>query len=716
MTTHSMFKNSQVPGSPARRRVFLSGFLANISMAWKMGLMAFVLFLGILGITISAYSGMQSLRYQLSNIYDFMLIPIVAINQADTALADTQYHLEQLHNKESTASEQAKALEDIQSNETLAADVMTRYDTEWVTTASPEFTQALQDAGKLDLQGQEVAALESFHSSFDVYRATTTRYLATVQTGNPDENLGHEAIENLLIARTDLQTLINVNNQFADFSNAEAQTAFRKALLNGAVVLSIGLALGLFISYLIVVSITGRLGDLTRSASAMQEGDLDQTVAVAGRDEVSLLGATFNKMATQLKELFTTLEQRVADRTKALATSTEVSRRLSTILDQKQLVTEVVEQVKNAFNYYHAHIYLYNEAGDELLMAGGTGEAGEMMLAQVHKVAKGRGLVGRAAESNQAVLVSDTSQDPEWLPNKLLPETKSEVAVPISIGDQVLGVLDVQHNITNGLKQEDADLLKSIANQVAVALQNIQSTEIVAKRATELQTVATISTATATIRNAQEMLATVVHLTQRKFGLYHAHVFTYNEDAAILKIAACGWKEGDEHEGTHGTAQIPIAQEQSLVARSARTRQAVIVNDVHNEPGWLPNPLLRDTASELAVPLIVGDQLLGVLDAQSDRLNAFTQEDADILTTLASQVATALQNASSYAQAQRQAERETTLNAISQKIQNTSSVEAALQIAARELGRALGMRQTLVALDPSALSSNKTDDDRLSQN
>lgn len=213
---------------------------------------------------------------------------------------------------------------------------------------------------------------------------------------------------------------------------------------------------------------------LTEAAEAIGAGDLSARPLTPSDDEIGILAGTFNSMARQYRDRIGTLEHRVAEQTKALATFREISR-LSAMLEEKELVKEVLERVQKAFHYYHAQIYFYDETGENLILAGGTGEAGQKMLAEGHKVPKGKGPVGRAAESNTPILIGDTAHDPGALPNPLLPKTRSEAAVPIAAGDQVLGVLDVQQNIVNGISPADASLLQSVANQMALAVRKARA-------------------------------------------------------------------------------------------------------------------------------------------------------------------------------------------------------------------------------------------------
>lgn len=166
------------------------------------------------------------------------------------------------------------------------------------------------------------------------------------------------------------------------------------------------------------------------------------------------------------------LEQRVAERTRALGTSVEISRQLSSNLEVDKLAHEVVEKIRTAFNYYHAQIYVIDEQDNKLAIVAGTGAAGQAMLTTNQKIDMNSGIIGRAAESKQVVHVPDVAQETTWLSHPLLPETQCEVAVPVMLGERLLGVLDVQHNRVNGVTADDIALLRSIADQIAVALQN----------------------------------------------------------------------------------------------------------------------------------------------------------------------------------------------------------------------------------------------------
>jgi putative methionine-R-sulfoxide reductase with GAF domain len=237
------------------------------------------------------------------------------------------------------------------------------------------------------------------------------------------------------------------------------------------------------LGYITTRSITSPVAQLLARVQKIMSLDFSRQETLQRDDEFGKLSEAMSLMTDLVRETYEELEHRVAARTKGLATVAEVSRRLTTAASVRQLAVETVEQLQAAFGYYHAHIYFVDEASGDLVMAGGTGEAGAAMLASGHRVPKGRGLVGRAAETNAAVLVPDVSQEAGWLPNPLLPETKSEIAVPIALGGLVLGVLDVQQNIVRGLDEEDVTLLQAIAAQVAISLQNVRDLEASRARA-----------------------------------------------------------------------------------------------------------------------------------------------------------------------------------------------------------------------------------------
>jgi len=272
------------------------------------------------------------------------------------------------------------------------------------------------------------------------------------------------------------------------------------------------------------------------------------------------------------------------------------------------------------------------------------------------------------------------------------------VANQIAAGDiQVLAKVETRDEI---------GALASTFNTMTAQLREFIASleERVAARTQDLATVAEVGTATATILESKRLLQEVVDLTKERFNLYHSHIYLLDEKGENLVLTA-GAGEPGRIMVSEGRS-IPLDREQSLVARAARERKGVTVNDVTQAPDFLPNPLLPDTHSELAVPMIVGGNVLGVFDIQSEQVGRFTESDINIQTTLAAQLATSVQNVRSFEQSKKQAELQALVNMIGSRIQRTTSIEETLQTAIRELGTAIGATRVKASISGQKDGSN----------
>lgn len=253
-----------------------------------------------------------------------------------------------------------------------------------------------------------------------------------------------------------------------------------------------------------------------------------------------------------------------------------------------------------------------------------------------------------------------------------------------------------------------ASTFNDMTSQLQETLQGLE--QRVAARTRDLQIVAEVGTATATVLESKRLLQEVVDLTKESFHLYHSHIYLLDEAGKNLILAAGAGEPGRQMLAKG--LSIPLDREQSLVARAARERKGITVNDVRQAPDFLPNPLLPDTRSELAVPMMLGGNLMGVFDIQSDQVGRFTDADVNIQTTMAAQLATSIQNVRAFEKAKAQAEMESLVNTIGQRIQRAGSVDDTLQIAIREIGLALGATRVSAGIG----LARKNSDDGTSRN
>ena len=221
------------------------------------------------------------------------------------------------------------------------------------------------------------------------------------------------------------------------------------------------------------------------------------------------------------------------------------------------------------------------------------------------------------------------------------------LVAPLVYGGRLFGQVIAMSHSKRRHAEREIRLMRAAAEQIAAAIERLTLLEQAERRARDLDIVRRVTTATATILDTDTMLTRVCDLTKEGFDLYHVHIYLLDDDGKRLVLRAGAGAPGRiMRERGHA---IAANSPRSLVARAARTRSAVIVNDVSQVQDFLPNPLLPETRSEMAVPMIVGDRLLGVMDVQSTQTERFQEADIDVKTALGEQVSVAVQNALLYA-------------------------------------------------------------------
>jgi len=330
----------------------------------------------------------------------------------------------------------------------------------------------------------------------------------------------------------------------------------------------------------------------------------------------------------------------------------EVSDVMATSLDLDTTLRRVAEVVRKVIDYEIFAILLLNEKTQELRFRFQVGYPPE--FAERSRIKVGEGVTGLAVQLRQAILIGDVAQDPRYI--AAVPNVCSELAVPLTTKNRVIGVIDLEARHQDYFTEEHKRLLTLIASRMAAGIENAQLYTRTTKQAKILLLLNEIARELTSILNLDELLGRIAELLQR---LIDFQIFS------ILLLDASGEKLQHRfslrfNENVQVKQEIPLGR--GLVGQAAQTMQAILVPDVSKDPRYVEaNP---ETRSELAVPLIYKDKVIGVLDLEHTRRGFFTDEHRRTVTTLAAQVAIAIENARLYeqiAQQERRLERDLAL-------------------------------------------------------
>ncbi|MGD8464084.1 MAG: SpoIIE family protein phosphatase, partial [Anaerolineae bacterium] len=354
-----------------------------------------------------------------------------------------------------------------------------------------------------------------------------------------------------------------------------------------------------------------------------------------------------------------------------------------------QLLYDYTERIVDA-TIFHLGLFEGDKYAIKLWVQNGQPEP-----SRTFQLTPGVGLVNWQRESKQPLLVRDLQKEADSLPAKPSyvsgTPPRSALFVPLMVDQTVVGTLSVQSFRPGAYSQEDLQVLSAMANQAALAIQKAQLYAQERKRARQLETISQISRQITATMELDELFERAVHLIRDNFGYYHVTVYTANPELGTVTFQASASAEDQQ-------VSIGVEWGQGLIGWVAAQSQAVMVNDVKNDSRYRCVEALEETQSELAVPLILEDELVGVLDVQSDQSKSFGPDDLFILETLGDQLAIAIQEARLYEAERQQAWLSTALLQVADAMSQVSDMDSVLSTIVRLTPLLVGVDRCTILL------------------
>ncbi len=405
-------------------------------------------------------------------------------------------------------------------------------------------------------------------------------------------------------------------------------------------------------------------------------------------EDIAALEVFANQAAIGIENAM--LYENVISRMREISAMYDVSRGLVSTLDPEEMLEDVLSALQQSAGYDNCAFLLLDPVTDDLVVRAAVGYMEDIkgMRIQVGR----EGITGWVAENKQPLVVPDVTQDARYIQKDS--QTRSEIAVPMMVGNRLIGVLDAQSSQSDAFGERDLRILSAVAAQTAVAIENSRLYEETRRRATQLEATSEVGRRIASILGLDELLTEVVELVHETFNYDHVHVFLIDPDTqeAVYRAGNGSVGRAIREEGL----RLKVGQE-GMIGHAASTRQPLIANDVTKDPYYVPHPLLADTRSECTVPLVIGDRVIGVLDVQSHELDAFGDDDLFLLQTFGDQLAVAIENARLFEESERRIRSLAVLNRIGQTISSTLDLPAILEEAYQQIAQLIDASNFYIA-------------------